>query len=230
MGTLVFVFGIGALLVLAMVGLLIWYVRHSAKASRLGSTLAAAMGWQLLPSTTPAKSGWYGAMVGDRRAALRSVFVLLPTVSAANVNGCWVIRLVLAPHVRRPFGVDLSYRHEVEREAPFEQRFEGEGAGTLPSEVRSALEQFIAACGPSSSSRPRRRGEHPIHLRVADRPRVGGMILPADLLADAPLLLIHEQTDMQLTPAGVQQILQALSQVAYAFERWDAGDVSTPRA
>ena len=227
MGALVFVFGVGALLVLAMVGLLIWHMRRSAQDSRVGATLATAMGWRHLPSGTQAGPAWYGAVVGERRAAIRSVFVLLPSTSISDVGGRWVLRVVLAPQVRRALGVDVSYRHEVVREAPFEQRFEGEGASGLPIEVRAALEQFVAARVPSP--RPIRRGDHPVHLRVVDRPKANAMMMPADLLADAPLLLIHEHTDMRLTPTGLQQVLQDLSHVAVAIERWDASDVSTPR-
>ncbi|MGV3516632.1 hypothetical protein [Luteitalea sp.] len=72
-------------------------------------------------------------------------------------------------------------------------------------------------------ARPRTQGEHPIRLRVVDRALVSALILPADILGDAPLLIIHECQDLRITPAGVQQILDALASLAEALERW-AGD------
>lgn len=221
MGVLVVVFGFGILLLLALVAVSVWSLRRSGQHPKAAGSLAAAMGWRELASTTAARPPWYGAMVGERRAAMRSANVVLPAVYIGRVNTRWVLRMVLAPQLSRPLGVDISYRHEVGEQAPFTQRFDGQGSDQLPADVRAALEQVIAGLA-LPPAQPGAQGDHPIRLRVVDRARVPALILPADILGDAPLLIIHECQDLRITPAGVQQILDALASLAGALEHWAA--------
>lgn len=219
---LVAVFGVGMLLVLATVAVFVWFLRRSSQDAKVGGLVATAMGWRELTSTRPVRPPWYGATIAERRAALRSATILLPSVSL-EVNSRWVLRVVLAPRLARPLGLDVSYRHEVAHESPGIARFEGQGVEQLPADVRASLDAAITAFGLPMSPRPRRHGDHPIHLRVVDRAQVPGNVVPSDVLADVPLLVIHEHLNLKLTPADVRQILDTLASVSGALERWADG-------
>jgi hypothetical protein len=177
---------------------------------------------------------WYAGRYKNHDVAMISIPL------KRRVDGPWAFYLRLAVSVNVPAPLDIAlYRDRERRGVPrsFNRAFPktlgmfGQKNGDqLSPEARQALLTFVQQESPPTGLRlfgvwliKRRRGRH---VRLYDRQAVSGLILPPEILSDAPVVFMHDRPlslaelymRKELSPDEVRMLLDDMIDVAHSIE------------
>lgn len=210
------------LLTLAVLGGQLW---ATAQSRRAGGRLAAALGLQPANQAERPMALWYGGEQRGRRFALKPFGTPYRYFALGRSRAGARFQLRILMEVQAPVkGVDVS---PIPEKAPaegetFAALFAGKNAAWLSDEARAAMVAFAQKGHPTGLNlktlairvSPGRR-----RLRLCDRETaVADLNLPPSLLANAPLLLIHDYPDTTLPAEEARTLLDELTAVAQAIE------------
>jgi hypothetical protein len=220
-----FVFGLGGVLLAATFGAIIWSASYARRCQQAAATLARAIGWGVVSSPGSAPDTWWGGWVRpaepgpNRRVAIRTVALRTGLADAD-------IRARLSPYLRVVMEIPLP-----EPLHAGALRGLGDQGDALRSlvvrnpdrfgpEARRAIEGFIRTGYPTGlrgvtwRSKPGFR-----NLCIEDVDQATPALLPPQLLPGAKSFIQHDHPDPLLSAQEFGDLLRQMAEIAHALEQ-----------
>jgi hypothetical protein len=201
-------------LFLGTVVLAIWLVRTAWK-----TRSAARVGFSPLNPFEGKQQDWYSGVVYGRRVAIRMVVLRNPYPGAFRKTKPY-LQVVMDVVMRQPLDtLAVRHHHDTSSLHRFEEAFRVELGDLLSPDARKALLDFVRL-GYPERARKRRQvpGPNARNLRLAKRTALPQDLLPANVMPDSRMVLIHDHPRLHPNADQFGLLLQEMAQVAGAVE------------
>lgn len=204
---------------------IVWIGVDGLRARQVSERLAAAL--ELVPLTEADQPlrAWYGGRYRDHDVAIKTVVASQRTYESGG--GYTVVfnaslRIVTGVNRSQPLHV-IVQRHVNDRSPAesFEKAFPGRrNAEKLSARSRQAMLDFVAKGYPTGLRGRTYRAKPGVrNLHLQDRADVAPAVLPPELLADAAVVLLHDQPNATaVTAEELRAVLDDLLAVAVTLE------------
>lgn len=206
-------------LFLGGVTLAVWLVRSAWKKRNAARDLAARVGFSPLNPFDGRPQDWFGGVVYGRRVAIGLAVVRSPYPRLFQQSTPY-LRVVVDVVMRQPLDVlVLRHHHDTSSLHRFEEAFRVERGDLLNAEARRALLAFVRL---GHSERAKKRRQHPgpnaRNLRLARRSALSEELLPANVMPESRMILMHDHPRLGLTADQFGQLLAEMAEIAGVVE------------
>lgn len=205
-------------LLLGVIALAIWIVRTAIKDRAAASVLAKRIGFTPLNPFEGKQQDWFHGVVARHRVAI--CVVKLRTPHHPLRQSSRFLRVVMDVPVREALEL-RAVRHHLDSSSihRFEEAFRVEGNALLQASTRDALLQFVRLGNPPQRYQfGKTPGPNARNLQLLRRASAGGMGIPANLMLDSRMLLIHDHPCLHLGADEFAGLVHQMSEVALAVE------------
>jgi len=204
---------------------IVWIGLDGLRARQVSERLAAALGFVALTEADQPLRAWYGGRYRDHDVAIKTVVTrqrMYDSGSGYTAVFNASLRIVTAVNRSQPLRV-IVQRHVKDRSpaAGFEEAFPGRrNAEKLSARSRQAMLDFVAKGYPTGLRGRTYRAKPGVrNLHLQDRADVAPAVLPPELLADAAVVLLHDQPNATaVTAEELRALLDDLLAVAATLE------------
>lgn len=218
-------------LFLGAIALAIWMVRTAWKNRSAARDLAARAGFSPLNPFDGRQQDWFSSVVHGRRVAIGMVALRTPYQHWFQ-QPVQHLRVVMDVVMWEPLEVlALRRHHDTSSLHRFEEAFRVERGEKLGKDAREALLTFVRRGYPERTGRwKRQHGPNARNLRFVKRAALPEASMPASLMPDSRMVLIHDHPRLHLSADQFGELLHEMSQVAAALEdtRFDSAPTTLP--